>query len=147
MLKTLFKVFGERKPRASEPKHASVTSYPGGINIDATIDDFGRTIRVHLELTRYNVKVKKSKAAADRWYESLTAYDFDPEAQLHENALRVDIYESRGNITLVPTYNGGTSGRYRGFLAREWDTFKCKSTDLDKKLGAMVRKALKRSSD
>jgi len=171
MLKALFKLFGERKPKASEPKHASITSYPDRIYIDtydkvgketwdwrsalivtklpidATNEEIGKTVRVHLELTRYNVKIEKPKAAADRWYKYLTAHGFEAAVQLYDDALRVNIYETGGNIMLVPTYNDGSTGRSRGFHAKEWDAFKCKLTDSDEKLGAMVRKALKRCSD
>ncbi len=167
----IFKLFGERKPKASEQKHASITSYPDRMNIDTynkvnkriwdwsfaanvtklpidvTNEDIGKTIRTHLALTRYNVKVEKRNTAAYRWYRYLTAHGFETMAQLHEEALRVAIYETDGNITLVPTYNNGGSGRNRGFYAREWDAFKCKLTDSDEKLGAKVRKALKRSSE
>ena len=168
MLKELFKLFGERKPKTSEPKHASITSYPDRINIDtydkvgketwdwrsaaivtklpidATNKEIGKTVRAHLELTSYNVKVKKPD---DRWHKYLAAHGFESAAQLHEDALRVDVYETAGNIMLVPTYNDGSSGRSRGFHAREWDAFKCNLTDSDEKLGTMVRKALKRCSD
>lgn len=167
----IFKLFGERKPMAFEPKHVCVTSYPDWINIDtynkvgkdtwdwasACIvtklpigvdhEEIGKAIRRHLALTRYNVKVKKYKTAADGWYKYLAAHGFKTTEQLHEEALRVCIYETGGNIMIVPTYNDGSRGRNRGFHEREWSAVECKLTDSDKKLGVMVRIALRRCRD
>jgi hypothetical protein len=173
MLKALFKLFGERKPKVSEPKRASVTSYPDRINIDtyhkigketwdwrsaaivtklplnAANEQIGKTTKMHIELTRYNIKIEKPRMGiiSDYRYKYLAAHGFETENQLYRDALRVEIYETNGDIILVPTYNGGSSGRDRGFYARDWDAIKCKLTDSDEKLGAKIRKALKRCSD
>ena len=168
---SIFRLFGERKPRAFEPKHAAITSYPDRINIDTynkvgkeiwdwgsacivtklPIDvdneEIGKAIRRHLALTRYNVQVKKYKTDAGGWYRYLAAHGFETTEQLHDEALRVNIYETDGNIMLVPTYNNGSRGRDRGFLEREWNAFKCKLTDSDEKLGAKAKVALRRCSD
>jgi hypothetical protein len=93
----IFRLFGERKPRAFEPKHASITSYPDRINIDTynkvgkdiwdwgsacivtklpidvNNEEIGKAIRRHLALTRYNVKVKKYKTDAEGWHRYLAA--------------------------------------------------------------------------
>lgn len=173
MLKALFNLFGERKPGASEPKRASITSYPDRINIDtyhkigkekwdwrsaaivtklpfnAANEQIGKTVKMHIELTRYNIEIKKPKMGviSDYWHNYLAAHGFETETQLQKDAVRVEIYETNGNIVLVPTYNGGSSGRDRGFYAREWDAIKCRLTDSDENLGNKIRKALKRCSD
>lgn len=173
MFKVLFNIFGERKPKASEPKRASITSYPDRINIDTyhkigkekwdwrsaaivtklsfntTNEQIGKTVKMHIELTRYNVKDKRPKVGviSEYWRNYLSAHGFETETQLQKDALRVEIYETNGIIMLVPTYNGGSSGRDRGFYARDWDAIKCKLTDSDENLGNKIMKALARCSD
>lgn len=168
MFKALLKLLGKRKPKANEERRGSVTIYPNRINIDtyhkvgkepwdwcsaldvtklpadASKEEIGKAIRHHLELTRYNVKVEKPKmgVVSVYWLRYLDAHGVKDEAELHEGAVRVEVYELEGNVRLVPTINGGSSGRDRGFHEKDWRTVECKLTDSDEKIGDKVRKAL-----
>jgi|GEM_PF-4623203 len=171
MFKALLNLFGERKPRPNEERRSSVTGYPDRINIDtyhkahlvewhdaatnvtrlppdATKEEIGKAVRLHLELTRYNVKVDASiDTYSERLHQYLAAYGFETLEQLHKGAVRVEVYELEGNIKLVPTLNGGSRGRDRGFHEKDWRTVKCRLTDSDEKIGAKVRKALALSEE
>lgn len=170
LLKIFFKFFRERKPKPNEQRRGSVTIYPDRIVVDtyhkvgkkpwdwrsgtevtrlpsdANKEEIGKAVRHHLELTRYNVKVEKPKMGivSEYWLRYLDARGVKDAAELHQGAVRVEIYELEGNIRLVPTINGGSSGRDRGFHEKDWRTVKCKFIDSDEKLSAKIRMALKR---
>ncbi|MGQ7857236.1 contact-dependent growth inhibition system immunity protein [Pedobacter sp. WC2501] len=173
MFKELIDLLGERKPNKSEGKRASAVLYPNKINFDtyhkigqklwdwessanvttlqpdADDKDIGQTVRLHLDLTRYNFLFKKhERVLADKHLQKfLAAHGFQTYHELCEDALLVEIWEANEKIILVPTLNGGDSGRQRGFHSLDWKSISCNKEISNEDLGAIVRKAWRRCDE
>lgn len=133
-MKKLLKIFGQQQ---IAKKYALVILYPDKIIIDTldmvkagftimaanptilatdvTNQTLGKTVRIHLNSTKYGLKNPSQTEFKTLQQSFLKSYGFTTLKKFHENAKYLSITEQEAEITLEPTKNGGPTGKGKGF--------------------------------
>lgn len=155
----LLKIFGRHK---ITKKYALAILYPDKIIID-TLDKvkagfnivstnptilatdsenqiLGRTVREHLDSSKYDLK-NPSQADFKILQENfLKSYGFKTLKKYHENAKYLSITEQGAEIILEPTKNGGSIGKEKGFSQIMEKSISISKNINDDELGKLIRK-------
>lgn len=104
---------------------------------DTESNTLGRAIRVHLNLSRDNLR--RNTDTEKRYKKYLKAAGFNDIKSHYKNALHLTIHQKDGVISIAPTKNGGPTGKNRGFLNTNESPLVVAATISDSELGELVR--------
>jgi hypothetical protein len=82
--------------------------------VDVDLETLGSTIRHHLSLTKNDVSMPKD--FKKHYKDFLHRAGFKNGNEHHRNALQLSISQSQNQIRIIPTKNGGYTGKDRGFI-------------------------------
>jgi len=119
-----------------------VSASPTILTIDSENQILGRTVREHLDSTKYDLK-NPSQADFKILQENfLKSYGFKTLKKYHESAKYLSISEQNEEIILEPTKNGGATGNDKGFSSILEKKISISKNINDEELGKLIKETL-----
>lgn len=108
--------------------------------IDATAESIGQTLRKHLSLSKNDVPAPSDFKAM--YLDFLKAAGFKNAKAHHKGAKHLSIYQKDQELIIMPTINGGATGKDRGFLgSKDMLPIHVGTTVTDNELGEQIKEA------
>lgn len=113
---------------------------------DATAESIGQTVRQHLSLSKTDVPTPSDFKAM--YQDFLNAAGFKNPKAHHKSARHLSMYQKDQAIHLIPTINGGATGKERGFLgSKDRLPIAANYSISDEELGVQIKEAWLKCSD
>lgn len=114
-----------------------VTDQISWLPLQATAEELGKAARKHLQMSKADVDTPTDFSPISQAYKKATGLK-SIKARM-KDARCVIVGEGNGQITIVPTRNGGAAGAWRGYHHLADKEIKIESTITDSQLGELIR--------